>query len=201
MNGHAALVGQVEYSPDNSTLYAAINGQNTVVALDPDTGAVEHTWNVGIAPRELTFVGKQALREQRGWPSGPARRDDHGLLRHQDARQRVPRDVDERNRQRHRHRRPGGGGRIDRGRPAPDRDVRPGQGALFVANTNGDTVSVIDTKKNRVVQTIETKPWPSSDAGYAPTSIAMTADDHLLVTLGRANAVAVYQYQGTRKNR
>ena len=67
---------------------------------------------------------------------------------------------------------------------------------LFVANTNSDTVSVIDTKKGRVVQTIDTKPWPSSDTGYEPTSIAMTADDHLLVTLGRANAVAVYQYEG-----
>ena len=57
VNGHSALVGQTKYSPDGSTLYAALNGQNTVVALDPNTGAVEQTWNVGIAPRELTFVG------------------------------------------------------------------------------------------------------------------------------------------------
>jgi YVTN family beta-propeller protein len=63
-------------------------------------------------------------------------------------------------------------------------------GTLFVANTNSDTISVIDTSKDKVVQTIETKPWPSSDVGYAPTSIAMTTDDHLLVTLGRADAVA-----------
>src|ERR1700761_4717268 len=69
--------------------------------------------------------------------------------------------------------------------------------ALFVANTNSDTVSVIDTKKDKVVQTIETRPWKSSDTGYEPTSIAMTADNHLLVTLGRANAVAVYQYHGS----
>src|SRR5215467_1866996 len=54
---NSALVGQTAYSPDGSTLYAALNGQNTVVALDPNTGAVEHTWNVGIAPRELAFVG------------------------------------------------------------------------------------------------------------------------------------------------
>ena len=48
--------------------------------------------------------------------------------------------------------------------------------ALFVANTNDDTVSVIDTSKNEVVQTIETKPWPSSKVGYQPDSIAMHAD-------------------------
>src|SRR5262249_20441905 len=44
VNGHSALVGQTRYSPDGSTLYAAINGQNTVVALDPNTGAVKNTW-------------------------------------------------------------------------------------------------------------------------------------------------------------
>src|SRR5689334_15080791 len=35
VNGHAALVGQIKYSPDGSTLFAAINGQNTVMAFDP----------------------------------------------------------------------------------------------------------------------------------------------------------------------
>src|SRR4051794_37259165 len=68
--------------------------------------------------------------------------------------------------------------------------------ALFVANTNSDTVSVIDTTKDEAVQTIETKPWPSSKVRYAPTGIAMTRDGHLLVSLGRANAVAAYQYHG-----
>ena len=35
--------------------------------------------------------------------------------------------------------------------------------------------------------------------GYQPDGIAMTKDGHLLVTLGRANAVAVYQYYGRPK--
>ena len=68
--------------------------------------------------------------------------------------------------------------------------------ALFVANTNSDTVSVIDTDEEQVVQTIETRPWPASKVGYEPTGIALTSDGHLLVTLGRANAVAVYRYHG-----
>ena len=68
--------------------------------------------------------------------------------------------------------------------------------ALFVANTNSDTVSVIDTTTNKVVQTIETQPWPASTVGYEPDGIALTKDGHLLVTLGRANAVAVYRYDG-----
>src|SRR6516165_9219173 len=63
---NSALVGQTKYSPDGSTLYAALNGQNTVVAIDPNTGAVEHTWNVGIAPRELAFVGNKLYVSDEG---------------------------------------------------------------------------------------------------------------------------------------
>jgi len=71
---------------------------------------------------------------------------------------------------------------------------------LFVTNTNSDTVSVIDTTKNQVVQTIETKPWPESTVGYEPDGITLTSDGRLLVTLGRANAVAVYRYDGAPKD-
>jgi YVTN family beta-propeller protein len=63
---------------------------------------------------------------------------------------------------------------------------------LYVANTNSDTVSVIDTKTRTVKQTIATQPWASSTTGYQPTAIAMQ-DDHLLVSLGNANAIAVYK--------
>jgi WD40 repeat protein len=57
VNGHSALVGQTTYSPDGSTLYAALNGQNTVVALDPNTGAVNGFFQLrtatGDAPNPL----------------------------------------------------------------------------------------------------------------------------------------------------
>ena len=36
LEANSALVGQITYSPDGSTLYAALNGQNTVVAIDPE---------------------------------------------------------------------------------------------------------------------------------------------------------------------
>src|SRR4051794_10480639 len=38
VNGHQALTAGMAYSPDGSTLYAAVNGQNTVVAIDPTAG-------------------------------------------------------------------------------------------------------------------------------------------------------------------
>ena len=128
VSGHAALTGQIAYSPDKATLYAAVNGQNTVVAIDPNTGAIQHTWNVGIAPRELKFVGKKLYVSDEGGRQAQARRDDDGLLRHRRARRRLPRHVDDRRRQRHRHHGHDGGGQVDRRRPAPDRAVLAGQG-------------------------------------------------------------------------
>jgi YVTN family beta-propeller protein len=195
VDGHSALVGQTRYSPDGSTLYAAINGQNTVVALDPGTGAVEQTWNVGIAPRELAFVGDKLYVSNEGGrqaQAGDATMGSYGAQ--------VPANTYLGTST------TGGVSVIDTADPSAAVGSIPvglhpaamyvKGNALFVANTNSDTVSVIDTTKDQVVQTIDSKPWPSSTVGYAPTSIAMTDDGHLLVTLGRANAVAVYQYHG-----
>jgi YVTN family beta-propeller protein len=199
VNGRSALVGQTTYSPDGSTLYAALNGQNTVVALDPGTGAVEHTWNVGIAPRELTFVGNKLYVSNEGGRQAQAGDTTMGSYGTQ-----VPADgylgtsttgtvsvINTAN--------PSAAvGSIDVGlHPTA---MHRSDNALFVANTNSDTVSVIDTTTDQVVQTIETKPWPSSTVGYEPDGITLTNDGHLLVTLGRANAVAVYRYDGTPKD-
>ncbi|MBO0824706.1 MAG: phosphoesterase, partial [Actinobacteria bacterium] len=195
---NSALVAQTAYSPDGSTLYAALNGQNTVVALDPSTGTVENTWNVGIAPRELAFVGDNLYVSDEGGrqaQAGDTTMDSYGTA--------VPAD--------------GYLGTSTTGTVSVIDTADPSAAvgsiavglhptamyvhgnALFVANTNSDTVSVIDTTVNQVVQTIEAKPWPESTVGYQPDGIAMTKDGHLLVTLGRANAVAVYQYDGAPK--
>src|SRR5215472_16607272 len=195
---NSALVAQTAYSPDGSTLYAALNGQNTVVALDPNTGAVKQTWNVGIAPRELKFVGSKLYVSDEGGrqaQTGDTTMDSYGTQ--------VPADgylgtsttgavsvIDTTN--------PSAAvGSIAVGLHPTAMFVK--DNALFVANTNGDTVSVIDTTVDQVVQTIETKSWPESTVGYQPDGIALTKDGHLLVTLGRANAVAVYHYDGAPK--
>ncbi|MDL9979054.1 alkaline phosphatase family protein [Microbacterium candidum] len=190
VGGKQALTGKTAYSPDGATLYAAVNGQNTVVAIDPVAGTITHTWNVGIAPRSLQFVGNRLYVSNEGGRlpnAGETTMNSYGTQ--------VPADgtlgttttgtvsvIDT----------------TDAAAAVSSIDVGLHPTAmhlegttLYVANTNSDTVSVIDTASNDVVQTISTQPWTKSTVGYEPTGITV-ADGHLLVTLGRANAVAAY---------
>jgi YVTN family beta-propeller protein len=70
---------------------------------------------------------------------------------------------------------------------------------LFVTNTNSDTVSVIDTQTNDVVQTINIKPYPNAPLGSAPNAVKMINGNQLVVSLGRDNALAVYDWNGPDK--
>ncbi|MFJ9733643.1 alkaline phosphatase family protein [Streptomyces sp. NPDC101169] len=188
-----ALVGEAVFSPDGSTVYSAVNGQNRVVALDAATGAVRRSWAVGNAPRDLVRVGDKLYVSNEG--GRPARSGDTTLNSYDTQ---VPAD-------------PKTGatttgtvGVIDLAHPdaAPtsiDVGLHPTalyakRGALFVTNTATNDVSVIDTRRDKVVQTIATQPWPEASVGYEPDAVTLTDDGHLLVTLGRANAVAVYRY-------
>ncbi len=179
------------YSPDGSTLYAAVNGQNTVVAIDPATGTIKHTWDVGIAPRQVRFVGTKLYVSDEG-----GRRAAPGDTTIESYGTQVPGDpylgtsttgvlsvIDT----------------ADAAAPVGQIEVGLHPTAmyadgdvLYVANTNDDTVSVVDTAVDEVVQTIMTHPWHGSSVGYAPTAITIH-DGRLLVSLGRANAIAVYE--------
>src|SRR3954469_7621429 len=67
-----ALVAQAVFSPDGSTVYSAVNGQNRVVALDAATGAIKQSWAVGNAPRDLATVGgKLYVSNEGGRPARP----------------------------------------------------------------------------------------------------------------------------------
>ncbi|MCQ9135232.1 alkaline phosphatase family protein [Streptomyces hilarionis] len=188
-----ALVGAAVFSADGSTVYAAVNGQNRVVALDAATGAVRHSWAVGNAPRGLALVGGALYVSNEG--GRPARPGDttvnsYGtqVVANPDTGAATTGTVSV----------------IDTAHPAAavrsiDVGLHPTavyarKGAVFVTDTGGDQVSVIDARKGKVVQTIATRPWPQAKAGYEPDAVTLTDDGRLLVTLGRANAIAVYRY-------
>ncbi|MEU1688993.1 bifunctional YncE family protein/alkaline phosphatase family protein [Micromonospora sp. NPDC005707] len=188
-----ALVAEAVFSPDGSTVYSAVNGQNRVVAINAATGAIQQSWAVGNAPRDMIMVGSKLYVSNEG--GRPARPGDTTINSYNTP---VPAD-------------PvtaatttGTVSVIDLASPAAAvASITVGlhptalyakNGALFVTNTATNDVSVIDTARNEVVQTIATQPWPEATVGYEPDAATLTDDGHLLVTLGRANAVAVYRY-------
>jgi YVTN family beta-propeller protein len=62
---------------------------------------------------------------------------------------------------------------------------------LFVANSNSDTVSVIDIQSDRVIKTISIKPFENALFGSSPNGLGMM-DNRLVVSLGASNCLAVY---------
>ncbi|MFE4520093.1 alkaline phosphatase family protein, partial [Kitasatospora sp. NPDC056783] len=193
---HALASGAV-FSADGSTVYAAVNGQNRVVAIDAASGAVKQSWTVGNAPRGVVRVGGKLYVGNEGGrtaTAGDTTINSYGTQ--------VPAD-------------PvtaatttGTVSVIDLANPAAavgsipvglhPTAVYAKNGVVFVADTGTDEVSVIDTARDTVVQTISTKPWPEASVGYEPTAVTLTEDGRLLVTLGRANAVAVYRFTGAQ---
>jgi YVTN family beta-propeller protein len=188
-----ALVAEPVFSPDGSTVYSAVNGQNRVVAIDAATGVIQQSWAVGNAPRDMVAVGsKLYVSNEGGRPAKPGEPTINSYGTQVLASQVTAATTT------------GTVSVIDLSKPA----VAPASitvglhptalyaknGALFVTNTASNDVSVIDTRKEKVVQTIATQPWPEASVGYEPDAVTLTEDGHLLVTLGRANAVAVYRY-------
>jgi YVTN family beta-propeller protein len=73
----------------------------------------------------------------------------------------------------------------------------PKGGFVYVANANSDTVSVIDTAKDEVVETIDCKPDAKLPFGSGSNSVAAAPDSRtLFVANGTGNCVAVVRLGG-----
>ncbi|MFF2080100.1 alkaline phosphatase family protein [Kitasatospora sp. NPDC058162] len=193
-----ALASGLAFSADGSTVYAAVNGQNRVVEINAATGALGRSWTTGTAPRGIVQVGQKLYVSNEG---GRAATPDDDTLNSYGTQ--VPADpdtgaattgtvsvIDLADAS-------GAVGSIDVGlHPTA---VYAKNGTVFVADTSSDQVSVIDPARGKVVQRISTKPWPEASVGYEPTAMTLTDDGRLLVTLGRANAVAVYRFTGAQE--
>ncbi|MFJ5031891.1 alkaline phosphatase family protein [Streptomyces sp. NPDC088560] len=193
-----ALASAAVFSADGSTVYSAVNGQNRVVAIDAATGAVKQSWSVGNAPRGMVQVGDKLYVSNEG--GRPAKAGDTTINSYGTQVPANPRTgatttgtvsvIDLKNAS-------AAVGTIDVGlHPTA---VYAKSGAVFVTNTADNNVSVISTRNDKVVQTISTQPWPEASVGYEPNAVTLTDDGHLLVTLGRANAVAVYRYTSAQE--
>ncbi|MEU8875344.1 alkaline phosphatase family protein [Streptomyces javensis] len=193
-----ALVGAVAFSADGKTAYSAVNGQNRVVAIDAATGTVKQSWNVGNAPRGMVVVGKKLyVSNEGGRPAKPGEPTINSYGTRVLADQKTAATAS------------GTVSVIDlANQDAAVSSIEVGlhptavyakNGVVFVTNTADNNVSVIDTAKDKVVQTISTQPWAKARVGYEPDAVTLTDDGHLLVTLGRANAVAVYKFTSAQE--
>jgi YVTN family beta-propeller protein len=178
------------FGPDGN-LYAALNGQDAVDEIDPSSGAVLSQWKVGVAPRQVAFApdGELYVTNEGGRApvAGDTTMQSYGseVVANGTTGSSTTGTVSV----------------IDPSNTAAvaltinvglhPTAIYDDGAALYVANTDDDTVSVIDASSGKVVQTISTQPWTGSKVGYQPDSIDVV-DNHLLVSLGRANAIDVF---------
>jgi len=86
---------------------------------------------------------------------------------------------------------------IDVGRQPSALCASPDGKTLFVANSDDDTVSIVDTHSQRIKQTFAVTPKTDPNYGQIPTSLALSDDGKTLyVTCGGANAVAAVALAG-----
>ena len=181
-------------SADGKRLYVALNGANTLGVIDTTTNTLIHQVKVGIAPRQVILIGSNAyVSNEGGRPAKPG--DTTNLsdntpvvsdpvtgagvsgtvsiidVYHYKQTKSIPVGLQ------------------------PTALYRNGS-AILVANSNADSVSLIDTATNSVAQTINVNPLPGSTVGSYPNAITMPDADHLLVSIGRDNAIAAYRYNG-----
>jgi YVTN family beta-propeller protein len=181
-------------SSDGTKLYAALSGINKLSVIDTTTNTVTAQIPVGNAPQAVAIVGFQAFVSNRGGrpaAAGDTTNDSDGTPIVSDpvtgasttgtvsvlnlATNKVT-------------------ATIKVGLQPSSITVH--DGALFVTNTNSDTVSVIDAVSHKVTQTFSVEPLPGSTVGASPNSIAFTDANHLLVSTGRDNAIAEFEYNG-----
>ena len=192
-----ALPSGMALSADGSRLYVALNGNNTLATIDTRTNSLTSQIPVGNAPRQVVLRGGIAYVSDEG--GRPARSSDvtnfsDGTRIVSDPQTGAPVSgtvsvVDLRR------------GRVTRTIPVglePTALLLRGN-ALFVANSGGDSVSIVDTRRNRVVRTLGVNPVPGQSIGSYPDSVSMPDPAHLLVSLGRDNAVADYAFSGLRR--
>jgi YVTN family beta-propeller protein len=189
-----ALASGMALSSDGNKLYVALNGSNTLGVINTETNVVEKEIPVGNAPRQVVLDGDTAYVSNEG--GHPARPGETTNL--SDGTPIVSSPVTG-------AATTGTVSVVNLDTDKQEQEIPVGLqptalyqsgSALFVANSNDDSISLIDTATNRVVQTADTNPLPGASVGSYANAITMSDPEHVLVSIGRDNAIAVYKYSG-----
>jgi YVTN family beta-propeller protein len=184
-------------SPDGSRLYVALNLLNRLGEFDAKTGKLLRAWAVGVAPYDVVLAGGEAYvsnwggrRPMEGSLTGPA-----GLgtkvrvdpVRHIASEGSVSVIDLQAGRMKT---------EILTGLHASALALSPNGRYLVAANAASDTLSVIDTTKDEVVETIWTRQSPADLFGASPNALTFDRSGKLLfVCNGTQNAVAMIQFE------
>ncbi len=184
-------------SPDGRKLYVALNLSNRLGEFDADTGKLLRTWDVGVAPYDVVLKGTKAYVSNWGGRrpatnsiTGPAGR---GTLVRVDPVRHIANE--------------GSVTIIDLAGKQPAKELivglhssamalSPDGRFLVIANAASDTLSVIDTSTDRIVETIWTRRNAADLFGAAPNALVFDSSGRTLyVCNGTQNAIAVISFK------
>jgi YVTN family beta-propeller protein len=192
-----AMPSGMAFSEDGSKVYVALNGSNSLAVINTQTDAIEKEIPVGNAPRQVVVDGETAYVSNEG--GRPAKQGE--TTNYSDGTPVVSSPVTG-------AATTGTVSVVNLATGESEEEISVGLQptalyqdgpALFVANSNDDSLSIIDTDTNKVAQTVSTNPLPGAKVGSYANGISMPDPEHVLVSIGRDNAIAVYDYKGLTK--
>ena len=197
--GGALPVGML-VSDDGTKMFVALNLNNTLGEIELATGKVIREIPVGNAPYDVVIVGRKAYVSNwagrlpgEGDTTGPAgagtpvRVDPTRHIANDGSVTVVDLDAGK------------GTAEIVVGLHPTEIVATPDGQFVMVANAHSDTISVIDTETNRVVETISTKPEETLLFGSTPNALAISPDGRTLYAAnGTNNSIAVIELQPTQ---
>ncbi|HOF71773.1 MAG TPA: alkaline phosphatase family protein [Verrucomicrobiota bacterium] len=199
----AEIPAGLAVSRDGKRLYVALNLSNRLAELEADTGKILRLWEVGVAPYDVVLAGGKAYvsnwggrRPDADSVTGPAGR---GTLVRVDPVRFIASEgsvsvidlapgAD-----------PSGTGKsrleILTGLHASAMALSPNGRLLVVANAGSDTLSVINTERDELVETFSARQNPGDLFGAQPNALAFDrSGKRLFACNGTQNAVAVFAF-------
>jgi DNA-binding beta-propeller fold protein YncE len=192
----AEIPAGLAVSDDGQRLYVVLNLSNRLAELDAQTGTVLRFWDVGFAPFDVVLTEKKIYVSNWGGRlpdgdsvTGPA---GHGTKVRVDPVRHIANE--------------GSITIIDRTKASAPVSLQVGLHAsamalspngrwLVIANTGSDSLSVLDTRKDKIVETISARQNPADLFGAQPDALAFDrAGKRLYVCNASQNSVAVFDF-------
>lgn len=186
----------IAVSLDNTKVYVALNVANKVIELDAATGNLLRTWDVGVAPYDVVICGNKLYVSNWGGRrpdansvvgpigrNGMVRVDEHSVASEGSV---TVIDLTGQN----------PSAEILTGRHACALALSPNKKFVAVANDGDDTISIIATRTDKIVETLCARQSPADLFGAQPNALAFDKrGKKLFVCNGTQNAVAVFKFK------